>query len=566
MAGDEMGAEGKRGWTIRLEDKKGALLLVAILMVGLLTLPPYGFYLDQTNEQRILFANVKEYLLHLPGEPPKLVQDLTDFKVLAISIDEDRDHGMAVYYPAFVVWYLNQLSPYAGSLFWHTYTFLIVFWGMCSLYGLGKALFGSRKLAAFLVLLFFLTPRMFAESHYNNKDMVLLSLYFTIFYWGKRLMKEQSTKNLCMFAFCGALAANMKIIGVWTFGMIGLYLFFYFLITGQLHKELLGKAAGCILLWAVLFILLTPACWTDPAAFFQYLFSNAVNYELWHDYVLFGGRMLRQEYTGMPRKYLPVLITLTTPVGILLLTGCGCLWAAVDFVRKKGKCLENIGYVLVILFAGAVPLAYAVLMATPLYNGWRHFYFVYASMMMGAGYGAFRIWQVVRARGGERYVNAAAVLYLLVLAVGIAVNYPQEHSYYNVLAGKNVVERYELDYWDMSIKQACESVLEHLEERELMSAKAEPVDGDEGIKLKVGALNLPTSWGVEGNLKLLPKRYQGRLFLVDDWREAEYILVNTTYAYMYTWEEYQWVKEHYTQIDSFTSYGNVICEVYYKSF
>lgn len=528
--------------------QKSTLFLVGILLVGLLTLLPYGSYLDQTSEQRILFANIKEYLLHMPGETPELVQELTDFQVLEISIDEDRDHGMAVFYPAFPVWYINQVSPYAGSIFWHGYTFLLVFWGMCSLFYLGKELFHSGKISAFMVLLFFLTPRMFAQSHYNNKDMVLLSLTFTLFYWGRRLMRDQSAKSVCMFAFAGALAANMKIVGAWLFGALGLYVLFYFIFTGQFHKKLFGKTVGCILLWVALFVLLTPACWTDMPAFFEYLFFNAVDYNLWHDYVLFGGRMVHQEFTGMPRKYLPVLMLLTIPVGILLLSAWGCLMAAVDFVRKRGKCLESTGYVLMLLVEGAVPLAFAVLSATPLYNGWRHFYFVYASVIVGAGYGAFRLWEIAGAHKKAIFAKAGAVLYVSVLAVGIAVNYPQEHSFYNFLAGENVLERYELDYWDMSVKQAYESVLAHTGEK----------------RTSVGALNLPTLWGLEGNLKILPKQEREMLAIAEDWKEAEYVIVNTTYAYMYTKDDYHWVKENYEQVASFESYGNVICEVYYR--
>lgn len=549
-----------------MKRNKGTLFLIGILLVGIFTLLPYGFYLDQTSEQRILFANIKEYLLYLPGDASGLIQDFTDFQVLEISIDEDRDHGMAVYYPAFPVWYINQVSPYAGSIFWHAYTFLLVFWGMCSLFYLGKELFHNEGVSAFLVLLFFLTPRMFAESHYNNKDVVLLSLAFTLFYWGKRLMKDQSVKSVCMLSIVGALAANMKIIGAWMFGALGLYILFYFIVTKQFHRKLFAKTVGCILLWVVAYVLLTPACWTNTAEFFQYLFFNAVDYNLWHDYVLFGGRMLHQDLTGMPKKYLPVLMALTIPVGILLLTLLGSILAMVDFVRKKGKCLEDVGYVLVIIFIGAVPLVYAVLAATPLYNGWRHFYFVYASMIVAAGYGAFRLWETAKSHstakspgdvkgsvnakqfGREVFIEAAAVLYLLALVVGICINYPQEHSYYNFLAGKNVLERYELDYWDMSVKQAYESVLKQAG----------------GVKTTVGALNLPTRWGLDGNLKVLPKKAQEMISIAEEWKEAEYVIVNTTYAYMYTNDDYIWVKENYELTDSFTSYGNVICEIYHR--
>lgn len=530
-----------------MKRDKGILFLAGILLIGFLTMFPYGADLDQSSHQRILYANIKEYLMHLPGSP-KLVQEFTDYGVIEISIDEDRDHGMAIFYPAFPVWYINQVSPYAGNIFWHTYTFLLVFWGICSLYLLYRELFQSGGLSAFIVLLFFLTPRMFAESHYNYKDVVLLSLTFTLFYWGHRMMKDVSLKNIGMFAFVGALASNLKIVGIWIFGLVGLYILFYYIATKRFTKKILAKTASCIGLWAGLFILLTPACWPDIAGYFHYYFFMAVDYDLWHDYVLFDGKMIHRDYTGMPRKYLPVLMLFTIPIGILILCALGSVMVAADFIRKKGKCLEDIGFVLLMLAVGFIPLTYATLSATPLYNGWRHFYFVYAAVIAGAGYGAFRLWHMAKQRGKTAFAKTGAAVYLAILGVGIALNYPQEHSFYNLLAGRNVQERFELDYWDLSVKQAYEAVLKNGGEK----------------KVTVGALNWPTIWGLNENLAVLPKKEQALLSVAEEWKDAEYVIINTTYAYMYTNEEYNWVKEHYQLIDSFDSYGNVICEVYHK--
>lgn len=531
-----------------MKQKTSVLFLMGILLVGLLTLFPYGAYLDQISEQRILFANIEEYLIRIMGEDNGLVRDLQEYGVLPISIDRDRDHGMSAYYPAFPVWYLNGISGYVGSVFWHGYTFLIIFWGICSLFFLGKELFQSEKAAGFMTLLFFLTPRMFAESHYNNKDMVLLSLCFTMFYWGMRLMKDKSCKSLCMLSFAGALAANTKIVGCWIFGALGLYLFFYFIVTKQMDKKLLGKAVLCVALWFGLWVLLTPGCWDNMPEFFAYLFLGAVDYNLWHDWVLFDGEMVHQDYTGIPRRYLPTMMLYTIPVGILLLCVVGVIFVVADCIRRKSGHTKDAAYILAVLVIGGVPLTYAVLAATPVYNGWRHFYFVYASMILGAGYGAFRLWELARAKGRQKIMAVLAGGYLLALAAGIAVNYPQEHSYFNFLAGKNVVERFELDYWDMSVKQAYDSVLKDAE----------------GRQVSVGALNLPTWWGLDENWQCLRKTQQEKLIIAEEWQEAEYLIVNTTYAVMYSEEDYRSIQEKYRQVDAFTSYGNVICEVYKK--
>lgn len=535
---------------MQLMRNRSVFVLLLILLIGLLTVPAYGAHLDQGSEQRILFSNIKEYLLHIPnGKNMQLVQDMTDLQVLEISIDEDRDHGIAIYYPIFFLWWVNQNAPYWGSVIWHIYTFLLVFFGMCSLFFLGKELFENEGLAVFTVLLFILTPRMFAESHYNDKDMVLLSLVFCVFYQMLRLMRTKSWNAVFMFALAGALAANLKIIGIWIFGVAGLYVLFYFIASGQYDKKLAGKTVSCILLFFGLFILLTPACWNQMGDYLSYLYHNAVDYDLWHDYVLFQGRMIHRDYTGMPKKYLPVLILLTTPVIILLLSIIGGLNLTVRLIRSRFKALwEREGFLLAVLLACGVPLAYAVLSATPLYNGWRHFYFVYASIILIAGYGARKLWEFAQKHRKEKIAIGSGLVYLCALAVGIACNYPQEHCYYNILAGNNVAENYELDYWDMSVKQAYEMILKQTEE----------------AVCSVGALNLPTLWGLDGQLKVLPAKDRVRFNIAEEWTHAEYLIVNTSYAFMYSGEDYQSVKENYEFLGSISSYGNVICEVYAK--
>lgn len=535
---------------ILMMQKRNAICFLGIVMViGLITAFSYGFYLDEDNEQRILYSNIKEYLIQFGAEDAAFVKEMTDLGLPEISVFVDRDHGVAVYYPAFAVWYINQLSPYAGSVFWHIYTWLLVLWGMCSLYFLGRELFRSDWLAGATVLLFFLTPRMFAESHYNNKDVVLLSMVFSMLYYGFRLMRKPTVKYALLLALTGALATNMKIVGAWTFGIVGLYCLFFFLAKKKWNRKILGLALLCVCSWAAIYLLLTPAAWKDIGAFLEYLISYAADYSLWHEYVLYGGKMIHQEYTGMPRKYLPVMMLLTIPVGILVLAVVGGTVVMYRLFRYK-RWWDEEGYICLALVNGLVPLIYAVLAATPIYNGWRHFYFVYASVILAAGYGCYCLWKLAGKHGRKKLIKCLGAVYFAGLFAGIVVNHPQEHCYYNFLAGDDVVERYELDYWDLSAKQALERISR---------------DIGEGNSGTVGVMNHPTLWGVQGNYRVQKKSIKKKIKLIEScekWREAEYVIVNTTYAVMYNKEEYEEIKNTHELVDDICSYGNPICEIY----
>lgn len=50
-----------------------------------------------------------------------------------------------------------------------------------------------------------------------------------------------------------------------------------------------------------------------------------------------------------------------------------------------------------------------------------------------------------------------------------------------------------------------------------------------------------------------------------DWESASYVIVNTTYANMYSMEEYSELKQEYVMLDDISSYGNIVCEVYRRN-
>lgn len=531
------------------KSKGDRFFLITLFVIGFLATFSYGAYLDQDSEQQILFSNIKEYLSNIPFYF-ELEQEFSDAGIIEISESIEKDHGIATYYLVFIVYYINKISAYWGSVIWHLYTYCFIFLvGYNSLYLLLRKLFDSRKVAMFTVLVAFLTPRMFAECHYNNKDMILYALLYALFYWGYCLIEQCSIRNAIIFAVYGAFAFNAKIIGAWFFGIIGIYVLVYFIVHKKWNKIIFRRTIICIGTWITTYIIITPACWNHIIAFFQYLFLYAVDFERWHNYILFNGKLIHKEYTGIPHKYLPTIMLYTIPTGILLLTVWGNIICLFDSIRSRFRQIfQTQGYVAVIAFAGIVPLAYAVISATPVYNGWRHFYFVYASMIIVVGYGVNRLLMLWNNKPLGKVLCYIGMAYLGILAFTLLVNHPQEHSYYNWLAGKKIEENFELDYWDMSIWQAYKLI-------------EQDVQGEKNVS--IGAFNLPTFWGLEVNYEVLPPSIQARIKLEEEWQHADYLIVNTTYANIYNKELYEEVKEQYVLMDEIYSYGSVICEIYY---
>lgn len=373
------------------------IFLLLLFVIGLLATFSYGAYLDQDSEQDILFYNIKEYMIHIPAESA-LEREFNAANIVEISNSVERDHGIAAYYPVSLgMWYLNSHNAYMGNVLWHLYTYIFIFLVGCrSLYFFSKDIFRSREVASFVTLVFFFTPRIFAESHYNNKDMILLALVFACIWSGWRLINKCSLGNVMFFAILGAFAFNTKIIGAWFWGIIGLYVLVNYIFTKRFTRDVFFKMCLCILSWIGVYILITPACWTDIIGFFKYIFLYAINFKRWKSYILYQGKLLHTEYTGIPHKYLPTMILLTIPVGILMMIFVGGIWLVINLLRKKSKCIFSLeGYVFLAVLSGLIPLAYAIIAQTPLYNGWRHFYFTYASMIICVGYCAHRLEQTI---------------------------------------------------------------------------------------------------------------------------------------------------------------------------
>lgn len=528
---------------------KGQIFLLCLFLTGLLTVFPYGAHLDQKPEQEILYSNIKMYLGYFGEEEGGFYQKLDAAGIIDIADSIEKDHGMAVYYPVFWIFHVDQVSTFYGNIVWHVYIYFLVFCGVAALFLLLKEMFGSFKIAAPSTAMFFFTPRIFGESHYNNKDMVLLSLVLCVFYFGWKLLKERSWKYVVAFSLAGSLAANMKVIGIFIWGLVGLYALSVIFYERRFDRKMFGKMITCIFLTGAFFAALTPACWDGLREFLVYLLESAKNFR-WNDYIFFEGTMYNKSITGIPRKYLPVIILLTVPVGILLLALIGMFIVVFRLCKKPAEFFGNAGYSFIMILAGAVPLAYAVLSGTPVYNGWRHFYFCYASAIIAVSWGVSLLLRVAQKYQKRLWADVVLAVYIGILAVGIAVNYPQEYAYYNFLAGEDIESKYELDYWDMSFKQAYGMILKHAAE--------------EDVKMKIGTISNPAFWGLEAQLEAMPEERRMRVGLCDEWQDAEYLIINPTYAHMYGSGEYEWIKQNYRLVDVISSYGNAICEIYQK--
>ena len=59
-----------------------------------------------------------------------------------------------------------------------------------------------------------LSPRIFANSFYNNKDLVFLSFFIISSFYAIKFINNQNFKNSVYFSIFAALAIDVRILGI----------------------------------------------------------------------------------------------------------------------------------------------------------------------------------------------------------------------------------------------------------------------------------------------------------------------------------------------------------------
>lgn len=531
-----------------------ALFFTALTLLGLWTSADYGQPWDEPWEQDILRLNLNQYAAAFGLDTRLAAQSDMPAPASGLIADSDeRDHGECAYYAAFWLVTDESMPALTRMALWHGYTWLWFMAGAAALWCVCRRLGLPRLAAGVAVLLLVLSPRMFAEGHYNNKDVVLLSLVLLTLWQALRVLERPTAARAALFSLAGAAAANTKVIGLFVWGLCALAVLARRLAGRRMDGRAWRAAVTALVAFAGFYALLTPALWADPAGFLKYGLLNAASFARWQNDVLFRGAVYHLKTVDLPRSYLPYMIAVTTPLWILALIAAGQAFAAGRIVKRNAGPLADdasTGLLLCTLL-WAVPLGYGIFGRPNIYNGWRHFYFIYGPMLALGGYGFHRLWQALERRKRRRPRRAAALALALCVGwtgAGLVRAHPNQYAYYNVLtAGRDLPAYLELDYWNVSVLQTLQTLLAGMPAGETAT-----VTGGEYW----------SQHGLESAHALLPAADQARLrVLPQASRGARYVLENSTYAVLGYWR----AEAGMQGVARTEGYGQVLSQVYERA-
>lgn len=506
------------------------IFFVILLIYGCFAFNDYGISVDENVERNTCLVTYK----HLVPSVADIVTDSVNFpEIEALDTYTDRYYGVAAQLPTVVVEHLFgfRLPIRTVYLIRHFYTFLLFYMAVIVFYFLGKRITASRWAALFGAVMLTLSPRVLAESFYNIKDIVFLSFVIYNLYAGVCFLDRPTVKKGIALAAVSALCINARVVGAVVLASclaVGFVKEVICLIVSLRErknpksrselkkietsagytdsektsdsKETAGNFISvCLLLVMALavslgfYILSLPVLWKNPVAELVNTVKTFSNFTNWDDIFWYRGFPVRGN--DLPRSYLFVWIFISTPVLYLALFGLGiterfAAWAgALRSAIRGRKRLEtfpefwnHIFFAMVLV----IPLCYVVLRRPTLYNGWRHFYFLYAVIMIYAVYGVMFLWRLAavrderRGRNKERTVSetlarnteqtAAAILLFLGMSVTfcwMVKNHPYEYMYFNPLTRDYALRNFELDYWAVSEADMFRYICDHDDREEI---------------------------------------------------------------------------------------------------
>jgi hypothetical protein len=489
----------------RIKYASIGLFFFSLLLLGLARYRDYGISSDEPA-QWLTGAVTLKYVDEMFHVPASMVDWKRSFPPLATY--PDRDYGVAFEAPAFALELLFPLKDFREVfMFRHLLTFLVSFGGVCAIYRLANRRFSSWQIGLLSASFFVLTPRFFAESFYNCKDIVFMALFAIAMDTTITFVLNPNTKTALLHALATAVAIDVRIMALALVAVSSM-----FLGTRLIRRD--RELAKTCLLWA-LYIILTsifvvimwPYLWSRPLGHFVQAFKNMAHFR-WQGDVRYMGEFIPA--SALPWHYTFTWISITTPLLYLALVAIGvyviCRQMLAHGIKlwEDDKQLQDV--IFVVLFFG--PILATILFHSVLYDGWRQQYFVYPAFLLLATRGWMALWSTERSGHGYKI---SLIIVTAISAVFTATwmwrAHPLENVYFNMLAGKNVKARYEMDYWGLGNRRALEYILAH------DNSPVVDVRADSATPLGVSVIMLKPNDGL-------------RVRLADDKRTASYVLTN----------------------------------------
>ncbi len=437
------------------ENIYSIIFFLFLLLIGITVFNDYGISIDEDNSRVNGFVSLK-YILEIFNTG---LVNILDNIITVPGINEYNEQGNGVIFdlPIALIETIFKVENIRDKyLIRHFSIFIIFFISLVFFFRLIKDRFGSYLYAFLGVLLIFLSPRIFANSFYNTKDICFMSLSIINLFYGFKFLNEPNKKNTIIFSLISGLTIGCRILGIYFPILIFLIRYIDILRERNPNKKRYSSLFIIIFLVPIFTILFWPYLWENPLENFLNVFSELSN----HDRPIsnfFLGNYISALY--VPWNYILIWIFTTTPLFYLALFLLGLFFLITRIGKRLIKIDNENSYNdlwrgraeqkdLIVLLTIIVPIISIIILHSSLYTGWRHLYFIYPSIVIISIYG-LNIINLLYIKNKIRLFIITLIL-ITPTAFWMVKNHPYQYVYFNSLVSKNFDKFFDMDYWGVS--------------------------------------------------------------------------------------------------------------------
>lgn len=426
---------------------------------------------------------------------------------------KDKDYGVAFELPVYIFQNILFKSIREQYFFRHLMVHLVFLFSVLCFYKIIIKLFKSNAIAYLACAILVISPRIYADSFYNSKDLVFLSIYIIAFYTFILFFEKYTYKTLFLLALTSAIATNIRILGILLvfFTIINLLLDKF---SNKINwKQWLKYSLIYLFSFSAILYITWPYLWNSPWRHLITVFENMKHFR-WQGEVLFYGKMINA--TNLPWYYLFTWIGITTPELYLLFFSLGTYFLVYYLIKNINTIIKNtkernlyIAFSIVL-----IPVLSVIIQKSVLYDGWRHMFFIYPFIIIIAIFGINQLYNFFKLAKKKYMINILFILLgLNFIYIGGQMIYyhPFQNCYFNNMIShdKNRIRhKFEMDYWGVSSKQGLEYLVN------------KNTNNNDTIKLRVHC-----SPAID-NLDILDVEDKNRIKIVDHDSIADYFITN----------------------------------------
>jgi tetratricopeptide (TPR) repeat protein len=326
---------------------------------------------------------------------------------------------------------------------------------------------GSWRTGLIGLLILTFSPYFFGHAMNNPKDIPFASGFVMSLYFIVRFLKQlpkPSTAVIFQLILSIAFVNSIRIGGLMLIGILGLFTGFAWL--RDVNQEGFKVAIKRIPNYAKYVLVVTAASYFLAVLVWPYALQNPFSnpFEALKFFTNFSGVTIYEVFEGqrlymneVPWYYIPKFLLIGNPLFAVI----GLFLALLPMLLPKKSKLQT-PVIWFASFALVFPIGYAIYGESTLYNGWRHFIFVYPAMVVLAAAG----WDFLIGLTNNKIIKLSVTAVLAALVINTAFwmlkYHPNEYTYYNELVGgyNGAYGNYELDTYGNGIRQGFEKLTE----------------------------------------------------------------------------------------------------------